>query len=349
MSELITQLSGDDPDVKLAALMQAGALSDVQGHEAVLEAVTRRLWDEHPGIRQAALDMLGRLSDCAGFVADARVVGRALELTHDPRTGVRAEAAASLALLSVQLEAEARVQRLMVLCEDPEAEVRGQALAALGDLGNPACVEAVASRLEDPDRGVAFEAAFALASLKDARARPHLESLLSRNKHRLDACEALRRLGDPAAVPALLQQTRRWWLPWADKLTLWATLHALGAPEAGREVVAHTGARRLEERTYALALIGSHRILAGRQALEAVAEDAKDPLRDTAVRALGALAAPESAALLVRVAEDTQLPVELRADAVRGLVACAPRRAEAFAHSDDPALRRATERAASEA
>lgn len=345
MTELIIRLSDDDPDVRLAALMEAGELQDVQGHDAVVEAVVRRLWDEHPGIRQASLDMLGRLSAFAGYVAIDRVVARALELTEDERTGVRAEAAGSLALLSVSIQGPERVQRLMALCQDPEADVRGHALAALGDLKAPQSVEAIASCLHDPDAQVAFEAAFALASVKDERARPSLEALLTRSKRRLDACEALRRLGSAEAVPALRAQSKKWWLPWGDRLTVWATLHSLGAEEAGAEVLARTKARRFEERTYALSLIGSHRIPAGRSTLEAVALDSKDPLQDTAVRALGGLGLAESAGLLATLAADPQASIELRADAVTALLACSPEEAAAYAECDEPALRRAYQRA----
>ncbi|CAN0593004.1 unnamed protein product, partial [Laminaria digitata] len=137
---------------------------------------------------------------------------------------------------------------------------------------------------------------------------------------RLDACEALRRLDTPNAVPALRAQTKKWWLPWGDRLTLWATLHSLGAEEAGAEVLARTKARRFEERTYALSLIGSHRIPQGRSILEAVALDTQDPLQDTAVRALGGLGLNESAGLLAQLAADPQAGIELRADAVGALV-----------------------------
>lgn len=322
MAELLARLSDDDPRVRLDAVLEVGALDDVEGHAALVEGVVRQLWHDHPGLREAALDMLGRLSELAGYTPDARVVDRALELTEDERTGVRAEAAASLALLGADAPREGRTDRLVALTADPEHRVRQQALAALGDLRAREAADAIAAQLDADNKETRFEAAFALASLEDSRGRAVLEAELTRPKRRLDACEALRRLADPAAVPALTRLTKRWLLPWGDRLTVWATLHVLGVPEAGAQVVARARARRLEERTYALSLIGSHRILKGRQALEAVAQDPKDILQDTAVRALGALGSKDSLPVFDTLLGRPDLPDGLREDVEAARTAC---------------------------
>lgn len=322
MTELIARLTDDDPRTRLDAVLEVGELAAVDGHAALVEGVVRRLWDEHPGVREAALDMLGRLAEFAGYEPDARVRERALALTEDERTGVRAEAAASMALLGPEADLPARIPRLTALTRDREPRVQQQALAALGDLRAHAATEAIAAALDAKEPETRFEAAFALASLKDNRGRPVLEGELGRAKRRLDACEALRRLGDPAAIPALEPLTRKWLLPWADRLTVWATLHVLGHPGADTKIVDRMRARRLEERTYALSLIGSHHIPAGREELERVAQDPKDTLRDTAVRALGALGAPQSASVLEGLLADGETPEELRADVQAALEAC---------------------------
>lgn len=344
MSTLIERLTDAEPKTQLAALMEIGELTELKGQDLLMAAVVGRLWDVHPGIRQASLDMLGRLSTFAGYVADHRALNRALALTKDERTGVRAEAAASLALLALQIKHADRVPTLVKLSEDPEAEVRSQALAALGDLGDASCIDAIAARIDDPDADVRFEAAFALAAFKDPRCRPELEARLSRTKRRLDACEGLRRLGDPAAIPALQTLTAKWMLPWGDRLTIWATLHVLGLEYAGAEVVSATKARRHEERTYALALIGSHKITGGRAVLETVAADPKDVLRETAVRALGELGLKDSAPILAQIADETSLGVEVRADAIQSLGACDPVRAEAYLAQCDAEVRAAVQK-----
>lgn len=314
MSDLLARLISDDPEVKLAALLEAGALRDLEGRDAIIEGVIRQLSDPHPGLRQAALDMLGHLSTFAGLEVSESVVAEAIRLTRDPTPKVRAEAAASLALLSEDLLREPRIEALVERLKDPDAEVRQEALAALGDLRADSAVDPIAVCLNDANRAVQFEAAFALASLKDARALEPLLKALTGTRRRLDACEALRRLGDVRAVDPLRALTQRWFLAWVDRLTLWATLHALGAQDAGEEVVLRTRSRRPEERSYALALIGSHQIHVGRDTLVAVAEDARDPHRDTAVRALGELGGPEAREVLEKLQKHSDLPEDLASD-----------------------------------
>ena len=83
-------------------------------------------------------------------------------------------------------------------------------------------------------------------------------------------------------------------LAWVDRLTAWATMFALGRTDAGDRVLERTTSRNREERIYALSLIGSHKIREGRDILERVVRNERDPLRDTAVRALGDLGDPAS-------------------------------------------------------
>ena len=316
---LCGRLIHDDPEVRLAALLEAGQLTDLTGREALVAAIFRRLSDAHPGIRQAALDMLGRLSEQAGLQVPREVVERAIRLTEDERPGVRGQAAASLALIGLKHAGIDRVTPLVRLLEDPRPEVREEALAALGDLRADRACDAVAGRLEDPVEGVRFEAAFALASLGDDRSRPTLEAALHSTRRRLDACEALRRLGSPAALPALRTVAARWFLGWADRLTVWATLFVLGDESTQAKILARTGSRNRAERTYALSLIGSHRLGEGRTILERVARNYDDPLQDTAVRALGDLGEPASLPILEAVAQTTTAPRELQEDARRAV------------------------------
>jgi HEAT repeat protein len=183
---------------------------------------------------------------------------------------------------------------IRLLLDDPHSRVRQESCAALGDLRDHASKDFLAARLEDPDPQVGFEAAFALASMADLRARGTLLSALSVTHKRLDACEGLRRLGDPSTLEALDKMAGKLFLAWVDRLTAWATMFALGRTEAGDRVVERTTSRNREERIYALSLIGSHKISAGRDILERVVRDERDPLRDTAVRALGDLGDPAS-------------------------------------------------------
>lgn len=313
------RLGHEDPEVRLTALLEAGQFTDLTGRRALVEAIVRCLWDPHPGIRQAALDMLGRLSMQANLHVPPDVVARVIALTEDDRPGVRGQAAASLALIGLAHPEIDRSSALVRLLEDPRPEVREEALAALGDLRAEEARTAVARRLDDPVEGVRFEAAFALASLGDDRGRPTLEEALRTSRRRLDACEGLRRLGCPAALPALRAVAGRWLLAWADRLTVWATMFVLGEVPAQAKVLARTRSRNRAERTYALALIGSHHLAGGRTILEQVARNGSDALQDTAVRALGDLGDTTSVPVLEALAQTPTASSELREDARQAL------------------------------
>jgi HEAT repeat protein len=278
VSELIA-LAGAEPLPKDAVSRAAAALDDPD-----------------PEIRAAAIDAIGRLAAFREAAIEETITKRIVDRTKDDDHRVRAEAASALAMLPAPPEGAARAVRLLL--EDPHSRVRQEACAALGDLGDSVSRDFLAARLDDDDPEVRFEAAFALASLKDARGRNTLESALAGTRKRLDACEGLRRLGDPAAVEALEKMAGKMFSAWVDRLSAWATMVTLGRSDVAGKVIERTASKSREERTYALSLIGSHRIAAGREVLEKVARDARDPLRDTAVRALGDLGEQASIATL---------------------------------------------------
>jgi HEAT repeat protein len=296
---------------------RAAALIELASQEPLPpDAVSRAaaaLEDADADVRAAALDAIGRMSALRHAEIDPAIGARIIERTRDEDHRVRAEAASTLAMLEAAPEGAGRAVR--VLLDDPHSRVRQESCAALGDLGDVAARELLVERLDDVDPEVRFEAAFALASLKDSRARALLESALSVTRKRLDACEALRRLGDPASIEALEKLTSKMFLAWVDRLSALATLFALGRSEAGDEILKRTTARNREERTFALSLIGSHRIRAGRELLERVARDERDPLRDTAVRALGDLGDPASRATLdaIKDGSDRNLAFDVEA------------------------------------
>jgi HEAT repeat protein len=295
-----------------AAELSALAGAEPLPADAVAQAALA-LDDPDTDTRSAALEAIGRMAAFRNVAVDPATAKRILDRTTDPDHRVRAEAAATLAMLEDPPDGAARAIRLLL--EDPHSRVRQESCAALGDLGDRASRDFLAERLDDVDPEVRFEAAFALASLRDSRARETLESALSVTRKRLDACEALRRLQDPAAIEALDRMAGKLFLAWVDRLTAWATMFTLGREDAGAKVIERTSSRNREERTYALSLLGSHRIGAGRETLERVAGDERDRLRDTAVRALGDLGDRRSIPLLARLRDGSDRNLAADADA----------------------------------
>ena len=314
---LLQRLTDDDPEVRLQAILQAGEPDDVPAPAAVVESLVRMLSHEHPGLNQASLETLSRLIEAQRAAVGPEALHQALRLSRHESPRVRAEAIAALGVFCPEVESSPRAQRLLEAFGDEDPEVRRTAAAAAGDFGLAEARAPLAEALASKD--TRFEAAFALAALKDPRARPVLEAALTDKRTRLDALEALRRLGDPAARDAVRALTDAWLTPWVDRLSAWATLHVLEDPTAGDHLVARARSRRMEERVYAMFLLGRYKVPAGRDLLHAVAQSPSDPQVETAIDALGWLDDPPSAALLARLADDPKASSDVRFAAERAL------------------------------
>ncbi len=314
---LLRQLTDDDPEQRLKAVLQAGEPGEGPAPAALVEGLIRRLHDPHPGIIQAALETLTRLVEAGRATVGAEPLARAVALAEHDSALVRAEAIGALGVFGPQLDDPPRVARLLAALEDPDPEVRRTAAAACGDLKLESARERLALALDDADLG--FEAAFALASLGDRRARPALERALDDRRTRLDALEGLARLGDPAARPAVEALTRGWRTAWVDRLSAWSTLLVLGVPEAGARIAERTSSRRMEERTYALFLLGRHRVQEGRDVVAAVAASRTDRQRETAIDALGRYGDEAAETALLALIDSPREDREARITAVRAL------------------------------
>jgi hypothetical protein len=122
----------------------------------------------------------------------------------------RADAAFGLAVAATGGTDDTAVAALIRLTRDAEPDVREQAVFALGALATvdgPAVREALADRLDDPERDVAAEAVFGLAVRRDPRAVSPLAGLLDAGSGeqgpRLYTLQAAAVLGHEALLPAL--------------------------------------------------------------------------------------------------------------------------------------------------
>lgn len=122
----------------------------------------------------------------------------------------RADAAFGLADAATGGTDGAAVAALIRLTRDAEPDVREQAVFALGALATvdgPAVREALADRLDDPERDVAEEAVLGLAVRRDPRAVSALAGLLDAGSGeqgpRLYTLQAAAVLGHEALLPAL--------------------------------------------------------------------------------------------------------------------------------------------------
>lgn len=245
---LMERLDDDESLLRQAAAWGLGQLK-VHRSRAALE---RALRDPESEVRRSAAGALGALGD-----RRSRLVLEAA--LRDTSARVREQAAWALWAL-----ADDRSESALLACmDDDDPAVRWSVAVALGRLGCPGCIDALRLARGDPNDRVRREALLALAHLHppdlgellhpflsdpavrvriaaavglgERRVREGVPWLLERLPKETDArvlpslLVALGRIGDPAAVPALLG--------FVSHRTSWArvcALHALGdlsAPE----------------------------------------------------------------------------------------------------------------------
>lgn len=300
MTSLPENIATGDLKSRLAALSDAIGADDEPG---LKEAITAALEEREPRLRRAALETIALTSDAKTLLFPPSVAPKILAMAHDLAIGVRAETAVALATVPAISRDDATLALLRLLRDDA-MEVRQEAAAALGDVADERAREPLATVLEsDKNPGVRFEAAFALASLKDARALPLLVEMLGGPRF-TDACEALKRLGDARAIDPLRAHAARFFLGWPEKMVAHAAMYVLGAQDEGRNyLVSKLGVRNRGERELAIATLGHLRIAEAREALEAIARDGRDRARGPAVTALGNIGDPRSIPVLETITD----------------------------------------------
>lgn len=232
---------------------------------------------------------------------------------------MRAEAVSTLARLPGSETSRSEwVQAVGARLEDDHPEVRAAAAAALGDLfreGSPipaALRTRLKAGLHSSDEGFAFEAAYALATMREAEARPYLQERATLSERRTDVIEALARLGDAAALPTLAYLRKRWSTSWSDRLAATAASAALGDSSALEALRKALRSWRVEVRTHAAALAGQRQLEALTSDLLTLSQRRKDVAREAAIEALLRME-PGDIALPFQIwSEDSELSPQIR-------------------------------------
>ncbi len=192
-----------------------GLPADLDTAAAILAAEDRRELTAalDTATRSADHAVRGRAALATGRVGLPAAYPRLLELVRDGRPEVRALAAFALGLLELDLEPATQVavrsriaERVIPLLEDPEPVVVSQAVRTLGRHADSSAVPALAAILGDlsRERTVLLAALDAWWRMPGASPEPAVAHLGSPDPAiRLAATTALRRLDDPAALPAL--------------------------------------------------------------------------------------------------------------------------------------------------
>ena len=265
--------------------------------DRVLEEIAA-LKDEDWALREDAATLLGDFGD-------PRAVGPLVEVLHDEDRAVRDAATAALRKIG-----QAAVPALISALQDPNGNVQEAAVSILKDLADPRAVEPLIGCLTSQNWVLRMHAAKGLGITGDESAVACLVPLLIDpvKAVRVDATEALSRIGRPA-LPTLLAALRH--QEWLMRLQACEALGRLGVEEAVellcQVMLNDRDAAVRQDAAKALGCIGS----AG--ALEALTAAIKDlDARPYAVEALGKLKDPRAVETLIDVATGKDRPAKIR-------------------------------------
>lgn len=235
---LVAALKDTDPDVRKAATSAFSTFRDVRAVPSLIAILTKSI----PEDSGAAAAIRVRATQALSGTGDARVVPAVIPHLKDRRAEVRVKAAEVLgeigdvravpALTAAMNDSDAvvravtahalggledarAVSALIAALKDSDSRVRRSAAWALGEINDARAVPALIEALRDPDADVQARAACGIGALKAdgidqtqfADAVPRLiEMLEDPGVAGINVCaaEALGRIEDPRAVPALL-------------------------------------------------------------------------------------------------------------------------------------------------
>ncbi len=194
VAALIAALDDDAAQVRAEAATSLGAQRDPRA----VDALIARLDDGAGPVRQAAAIALGSIGDGRAFAPLAQAL-------REGPADLRFQAATSLA----EIDPLAAFAPLAAATGELDPQVLGAVALGLGATGDPRAPGHLARLLDHEAPMVRFDAAYALAQLRDRRGRAALEAALADRERDWDAVCALEELGDPAAAPALAANVAR--------------------------------------------------------------------------------------------------------------------------------------------
>lgn len=265
--------------------------------DRVLEEIAA-LKDDDWALREDAATLLGEFGD-------PRAVDPLVEVLHDEDRAVRDAATGALRKIG-----RAAVSALIVALQDPNGNVQEAAVAILKDLADPRSVEPLIGCLTSPNWVLRMYAAKGLGIIGDERAVMPLVPLLidSVKAVRADTTDAMSRIGRPA-LPTLIAALRH--QEWLMRLQACEALGRLGVEEAVEPLCQvmlndrDTAVR--QDAAKALGCIGSS------VALEALTKALMDlDVRPFAVEALGKLKDPRAVDTLIDVVTGKGRPANVR-------------------------------------
>jgi len=191
LDRLVEELPRSDPETREVLVASLSKLAATRGM-ALADSLFPLLAAGEAPVRQAAVAILRVIPD------QTALIHRFVEFSRSLLGWVRERALDSLLDLGPGMGSAVRD-----LLRDPDPGIRATALALVDSMGGSELYETVVPLLQDDDWWIRVSAANVLAQMGDRRAVGPLVNALQDEETRWAAVEALGRLGDPRALPAL--------------------------------------------------------------------------------------------------------------------------------------------------
>jgi HEAT repeat protein len=317
---LIPRLHTGPSPAREDAIVEAASIKTSAISSALVDALLKVLTDADPKLVVRALETLGQWALRAVTSDKQKVLTAVSRCTRSDHPRIRSEAVVTLVLIDDPAN-DQTVEMLLSLLEDHHPRVRQEAAAALGDVKSTKAIAPLCSHLEDEDAQTRFEASFALASLGDPHGLPLLLKETESNKKRFDALEGIRRLKDSSALQVLRPLSQRFFLGWPERLTVYATMYALGDIEAAQFLLKRAQSKNKAERRLAIGLIGTHKVVQAAPLLIQMALDRGGKFRSAAIHALGELQSEGALSVIQSIIDDDSNPKDVLEEARNSIAA----------------------------
>ena len=205
---IVGKLSHEDWYIRsraIDALQKIDELSLQEIDDSFLISIFTKAFDDpHASVRRGAIDALQEINDVS-------LVPVFIKALSDPERNIRKRAIDALGEIE-PAAAKAAVPALTNTLKDTNSHIRERAAIVLGQMGREAesAVPALGNLLADSELAVVKSAADALRKIGDASATPALIQAWENGPRdaRLAVAQALGGIADPAAVPSLLKTLR---------------------------------------------------------------------------------------------------------------------------------------------
>lgn len=292
----ISNLQHNDPEVRLAAVIQLEELGDTRAIGPLQQVV-----EDETELEEVRDNAVAAIGEIGGEQAFETLVSILLTCSDS-----KMRAAAAIVIEWFDKKTNAAIEALIAALKDPDEEVRFHAAQTLGFTDESRAVKPLISALSDVAHNVRWISARALGYLGDLTAVPVLISVLKDDPHekvRAGAADALGEMGEAIAVqPLLYSMNDESYHVWLESITALKKLNSEAVAQKLESELSHPDLQTRRRAVEGLGRLREKRFFD--KLLEYIHDDNED-LRCAAIRSLGELQDKRAVEYLNRFVDDS--------------------------------------------